>query len=89
MIYIFSIQNAIKGKYQKKISLYIAEKFLSALHELQLPQASIDYVLAYNYEQICPMCSVLWQQHTSKIKILHVRFSCDNRTVRRVWLASI
>ena len=50
-LYIQYSKMPLKEKYQKKISLYIAEKFLSALHELQLPQASIDYVLAYNYEQ--------------------------------------
>ena len=73
-LYIQYSKMPLKEKYQKKISLYIAEKFLSALHELQLPQASIDYVLAYNYEQNMSYVSVLWQQHTSKIKILHVRF---------------
>ncbi|MDE6517602.1 MAG: hypothetical protein K2L18_07125, partial [Acetatifactor sp.] len=38
-----------KEKRQKKTDLLMARKFLSALHELQMPQASIDYAISYDY----------------------------------------
>ena len=71
------IQTSANEKQNRKIDFYIAKTFLSALHELNSPQASVDYVLSFDYKHDMPyaksiMLKAYKQNSSYACEIFHV-----------------
>ena len=71
------IQTSANEKQNRKIDFYIAKIFLSALHELNSPQASVDYVLSFDYKHDMPyaksiMLKAYKQNSSYACEIFHV-----------------
>ena len=71
------IQTPANEKQNRKIDFYIAKTFLSALHELNSPQASVDYVLSFDYKHDMPyaksiMLKAYKQNSSYACEIFHV-----------------
>ena len=71
------IQTSANEKQNRKIDFYIAKTFLSALHELNAPQASVDYVLSFDYKHDMPyaksiMLKAYKQNSSYACEIFHV-----------------
>ena len=71
------IQTSANEKQNRKMDFYIAKTFLSALHELNSPQASVDYVLSFDYKHDMPyaksiMLKAYKQNSSYACEIFHV-----------------
>ena len=71
------IQTSANEKQNRKIDFYIAKTFLSALHERNSPQASVDYVLSFDYKHDMPyvksiMLKAYKQNSSYACEIFHV-----------------